>query len=67
MVPVWLMQREAHIPLRCEEVKDKIETSARTLVEEKMTEARIRVRFAPQTPLVLFLPVLTVLAARFFS
>ena len=33
---------EAHIPLRCEEVEKKDETSARLRVEEAMTKARVR-------------------------
>jgi len=33
---------EPHIPLRCEEVEKKTETSARLQVEEAMTKARIR-------------------------
>lgn len=33
---------EAHIPLRCEEVEKKDETSARIRVEEAMTKARVR-------------------------
>jgi len=33
---------ESHIPLRCEEVEKKTETSARLQVEEAMTQARIR-------------------------
>lgn len=33
---------ESHIPLRCEEVERKTETSARLQIEEAMTEARIR-------------------------
>ena len=33
---------ESHIPLRCEEVEKKTETSARLQVEEAMSQARIR-------------------------
>jgi TRIAD3 protein (E3 ubiquitin-protein ligase RNF216) len=33
---------ESHIPLRCEEVEKKTETSARLQIEEAMTQARIR-------------------------
>ena len=33
---------ESHIPLRCEEVEKKDETSARLRVEEAMTKARVR-------------------------
>jgi TRIAD3 protein (E3 ubiquitin-protein ligase RNF216) len=35
-------REESHIPLRCEEVERKTETSARLQVEEAMTKARIR-------------------------
>jgi len=37
-----LCGEESHIPLRCEEVEKKTETSARLQVEEAMSKARIR-------------------------
>ena len=35
-------RKASHIPLRCDEVKEKKKTDARTVIEERMTAARLR-------------------------